>query len=61
MEAFSKLKYGTLRSCFVPRSLGFEHSRTVRRGDPAQGLHLFACFLFVYMFVSCFLMEGLLS
>lgn len=52
MEAFSKLKYGTFRSCFVPRALGFEHSRRVRRGDPAQGLStsllafcLYVCFL----------------
>ena len=52
MEAFSKLKYGTLWSCFVPRALGFEHSRNVRRADPAQGLStsllafcLYVCFL----------------
>ena len=54
MEAFSKLKYGTLRSCFVPRALGFEHSRTVSRGDPAQGLStsLLAFCLFICLFLA---------
>lgn len=53
-KIFLPLEYGTFKGCFVLRALGFEHSRRVRKDDPAQGLST-SLLAFIFFFFSFFL------